>query len=51
MEKQTKTNESQGEKQIKEIQEHKKQLVESNNEKDSLTLLKQKETFDKRTAR
>ena len=46
LEKQTKTSESQGEKQIKEIEDHEKQLVQSSNEKDSLTLLKQKETFD-----
>ena len=55
-EKQIRTIEDQGQKQISEIEEHEKQLAESNSlikkydydtEKDSPTLLKQKEIFNK----
>ena len=45
-EKQTKTIEDQVEKQIESLEEHGKQLIKSSGEKDSLELLKQKETFD-----
>ena len=45
-EKQTKTIEDQEQKRIKATEEHGKQLIKSSGEKDSLELLKQKETFD-----
>ena len=45
-EKQTKTNEGKGKKQIKSIQYHGKQLIMFNGEKVSLELLKQKEIFN-----
>ena len=44
--KQTKTIEDQGEKQIRPIEEHGKQLIKSSSEKISLELLKQKNFFD-----
>ena len=45
-EKQMKTTEDQGEKQIKALEENRKQLVTSSGEKESLTLLKQREIFE-----
>ena len=45
-EKQIKTTEDQGEKQIKALKGHGKQLVKSSSEKESLTLSKQKEIFE-----
>ena len=44
--KQTKTIEDQGERQIRAIEEHGKQLIKSSSEKISLELLKQKNFFD-----
>ena len=44
--KKIKTIEGQGEKQIKALEEHRKQLVKSSSEKESLTLLKEKEIFE-----
>ena len=41
------TIEDQGENQIKAVEKHGKQLIISSDEKDSLELLKQKESFDK----
>ena len=41
-EKQTKTIEEQGRKQIEAIEEHRKRLVKSSSEKQSLTIIKQK---------
>ena len=46
LEKQTKTIEDEGKKQIKALQKHGKQLIMSSGEKDSLELLKQKNFFD-----
>ena len=46
LEKQTKTIEDEGKKQIKALQKHGKQLIMSSGEKDSLELLKQKKFFD-----
>ena len=46
LEKQTKTIEDQGEKQLKALEKHGKQLFKSSSEKNSLELLKQKEIFD-----
>ena len=45
-EKQIKTIEHQWEKQIKAIEDHRKQLLKSSSEKESCTLLKQKEIFE-----
>ena len=45
-EKRIKTIEYQGEKQIKALEEHGKKLMKSSSEKQSLTLLKQKEIFE-----
>ena len=45
-EKQTKTIEDQGKKQIKATEVHWKQLIKSSSKKDSLEFLKQKEIFD-----
>ena len=47
LEKQTKTTESQGEKQIKAIDEHGKQVIKSSSEIDSSTPLKEKKHFYK----
>ena len=46
MKKQAKPNEDQVEKQMKTLDENGKQLFKSTNEKESLVLLKQKESFD-----
>ena len=46
LEKQTKTIEHQGEKQIKSLEEHGNQPIKSSGETVSLTLLKQKQSFD-----
>ena len=46
---QIKTIEDQLEKQIKALEEHEKQLIKSSGRKESLTLLKQKEVFEKFT--
>ena len=46
LQKQTRTIEDKGEKQIKALEKHGKQLVMSNGEKHSWELLKQKEIFD-----
>ena len=43
---QTKTIEDQGEKQIKALEKHAKQLIMSSGEKGSLELLKEKDIFD-----
>ena len=48
-EKQIKTIEDQGEKQIKALQEHEKELVKSSSGKKSLAFLKQKEIFQELT--
>ena len=45
-EKQTKTSEEKGTKQIKALEEHGKQLIKSGSEKHSLELLRQKNFFD-----